>query len=657
MNNVSLYLKAHVMRSSVAAVDLAKRNPSLRNIHFAEKILRIKSTNAQLKLEKLSGNKIFQQQEELIKYRLLSIKINEIRNNCTDRNELTSGNFKNSGVRKLIGSIGPFKHETNFSNENLINVDLKNKYLRKANFSSSYSIDKKGVNKGVDFSGSDLKGADLTKANLEGSIFINSDLRGAKVHLNNANYSNAKLDGAEISFNPDFFSNSKLIDGKLSEYTLFDTINSINDKYYKIKISLMIEIMHKKIYIKNSFPIDSIIDNILSKEYYLDDKEIYDLTKRLLKNKLKLNNRLFQKELFRNHLSLCLDVVSELHNNRRLDECKMYCYDEFMITHNNEFIELMALSLYHDNKSIQEKARVLYEKYLNLDEVKPFVEKEDFGNGNHKVDWSEKDYNNYILLKKKDFIVRNDNKAIIISHENLANMLFPNDTEQDVSWTNFFLYVNGKNKAIGKIDYYNLFNNDFDVFKINYNESINKIMYRKILPILNLGTFYKQFHSAFIGDSIGVKQKLVNVENQQKLADIFNKFLVFSNDNIKYTSLKEEHYQALCQGFDIESLNNEEKSKYLLSLATLFVKYSSSVVFGTESDSPQILRMYAYALLKKANELNADLMNDYFNDWESRLLGENNAFPCTDILFSIMSSYVKENFNNIYNVIMPPHWR
>ncbi|EST58681.1 hypothetical protein K151_1452 [Proteus hauseri ZMd44] len=204
-NNVSLYLKAHVMRSSVAAVDLAKRNPSLRNIHFAEKILRIKSTNAQLKLEKLSGNKIFQQQEELIKYRLLSIKINEIRNNCTDQNELTSGNFKNSGVRKLIGSIDPFKHETNFSNENLINVDLKNKYLRKANFSSSYSIDKKGVNKGVDFSGSDLKGADLTKANLEGSIFINSDLRGAKVHLNNANYSNAKLDGAEISFNPDFF--------------------------------------------------------------------------------------------------------------------------------------------------------------------------------------------------------------------------------------------------------------------------------------------------------------------------------------------------------------------------------------------------------------------------------------------------------------------
>lgn len=50
MSNVSLYLKAHIMRSSVAAVDLAKRDPSLSNIHFAEKILRIKSTSARLKL-------------------------------------------------------------------------------------------------------------------------------------------------------------------------------------------------------------------------------------------------------------------------------------------------------------------------------------------------------------------------------------------------------------------------------------------------------------------------------------------------------------------------------------------------------------------------------------------------------------------------------
>ncbi|MBG2875632.1 pentapeptide repeat-containing protein [Proteus alimentorum] len=668
MSNIYLYLKAHVMRSSVAAVDLANRNPSLSNIHFAEKILKIKSTNTQLKLEKCSDNKFFRQ-EELIKYKLLSDKINEIRNDCTDKNELTNGNIKNSEVIKLIGSSDPFKRPYDFSNENLISIDLKNKDLRRANFNSSYSIDKQWVNKGVDFSGSNLKGVDLTKANLEGSIFINSDLTGAKVHLNNVNYSNAKLDDAEINFNPNFsFSNSKLIgeylDENLSEYTLFDTINSIDDKYYKIKTSLMRQITDKINgnieLISNSFLVDSITDNILSKEYYLDDEEIYDFTKCLLKNKFEShhnNTRFFQNELFKNHLPLCLDVVSELHNNRRLNDFMMYDYDEFMITNNNEFIELMALSLYHDNKNIQEKARILYEKYLNLDDVKPFVEKEDFGNGNHEVDWSEKDYNNYILLNKNNYTHRNESKAIIISHENLTNMLFSHGTEHDIRWNNFFLYINNENQAMEKIDYYNLFNNDFDIFKNNYNENIHRVMCRKILPILNLDNFYNQFYSAFIGNAITSKQKLVSIENQQKLADIFKKFLIFSNDNIKHTSLKEEHYQEICQSLEIESLDNEEKSKYLLSLATLFVKYSSSAVFGTEYESPQILRMYAYALLSKANELNADLMDDYFNDWENRLLGQDNAFTCTDILFLIMSSYVKKKFNNIYNVIMPPHWR
>ncbi|QPB79729.1 hypothetical protein EHE21_10185 [Proteus sp. GOKU] len=668
MSNMYLYLKAHVMRSTAAAVDLANRNPSLSNIHFAEKILRINSTNAQLKLEKCSDNKFFQQ-EKLIKYKLLSDKINVIRNDFTDKSELINSNVENSELIRLTGTSRPFKRPYDFSNENLISVDLKNKDLRKANFSSSYNIDKRWGYKGVDFSGSNLKGVDLTQANLEGSIFINSDLTGAKVYLNNANYSNAKLDNAEISLNPKFhLFDSKLmsqsLDENLSRHTIFDTINSIDDKYYKIKISLMrqvIDKLNKNIGIANNlFLVDLVIDNISSKEYYLNNKEIYAFTKRLLEIKFKHlcnNTRLFQNELVKNHLPLCLDVITELHNNRKPDEFNIYYYDEFMIKNNNEFIELMALSLYHDNKNIKEKARVLYEKYLNLGDVRPFVQKEDFGNGYHEVDWSEKDYNNYIIFSKNNHTYGDENKTIIISHENLTNMLFPHDTEHDIRWNNFFLYINNKNQAIEKINYYNLFNSDFDIFKNSYNESIHKGMCLKILPTLKLDNFYNQFYSAFIGNAITSKQKLVSIENQQKLVDIFEKFLVFSNDNIKHASLKEEHYQEICQNLDIELLNNEEKSKYLLSLATLFVKYSSSAVFGTEYESPQILRMYAYALLSKANELNADLMNDYFSDWENRLLGQDNAFTCTDILFSIMNSYAEKNFNKIYNAIMPIHWK
>ncbi|MBG3013040.1 pentapeptide repeat-containing protein [Proteus mirabilis] len=647
------------MRSSVAAVEFAKRNPSLSNIQFAEKILIIKSTSEKLKLEKCSGNKIFQH-EKLTKYISLSNEIKKIRNDYTN---------KKRGVIRLTGSSTPFKRPYDFSNENLIGVDLKNKDLRKANFISSYSIDENRENKGVDFSGSNLKGVDLTQTKLNGSIFINCDLTGAKVYLSDANYSNAKLDDAEIKFSDEFLFLA-LIDGSLSNYTLFNTINSIDDKYYKIKISLMkkITIMMNSIIkqndrniksINNLLIIDLIIDNVLSKEYYLDDEKIYELTKYLFRVKYRNDHfysNLFQNGFFKRNLSFYLDVVSELYKDGRSHYRMTRNCGDFMITNNNEFIELMVLSLHHENNDIQEKARRLYKKYLDLKTVKPFVEKEDFGNGNHEVDWSEKDYNNYILLSDNKYY-SNKRNVIIISHENLINMLFSHDTEHEIRWNNFFLYIDNENQAMERINYYDLFNNYFKIFKNNYNKNINKVMCNKILPMLKLDNFYNQFYSAFIGNAIIPEQKLVSIENQQKLADIFKMFLVFSNENIKHASLKEEHYHELCQSLEIESLNNEEKAKYLLSLATLFVKYSSNAVFGTESESPEILRSYAYALLSKASELNVDLMNDCFNNWGNRLLGLDKAFTCTDILFSTMNYYMKENFNNIYNVIMPSHWR
>lgn len=72
------------MSSSVAAVEFAKRHPSLSNIQFAEKLLRIKSTSE--KLKKCSGDKTFQN-EKLNKYTLLEDKIKEIRNDYINKKE------------------------------------------------------------------------------------------------------------------------------------------------------------------------------------------------------------------------------------------------------------------------------------------------------------------------------------------------------------------------------------------------------------------------------------------------------------------------------------------------------------------------------------------------------------------------------------------
>ncbi|MCO7051207.1 type III effector, partial [Proteus terrae] len=67
--------------------------------------------------------------------------------------------------------------------------------------------------------------------------------------------------------------------------------------------------------------------------------------------------------------------------------------------------------------------------------------------------------------------------------------------------------------------------------------------------------------------------------------------------------------------------------------------------------------MYAYALMNKANELNPELMGGNFDKWGNKLLGINNEFQCTDILFLDMSNYGKEHFGNIFYRIMPLHWR
>ncbi|CAA2930932.1 hypothetical protein [Arsenophonus endosymbiont of Bemisia tabaci] len=73
--------------------------------------------------------------------------------------------------------------------------------------------------------------------------------------------------------------------------------------------------------------------------------------------------------------------------------------------------------------------------------------------------------------------------------------------------------------------------------------------------------------------------------------------------------------------------SERNKAEYLLALSAVFTRYSSSAVFGTELDSPLMLRYYAYALMEKAHKLNPTLIaQDTFNNWKNRLVGCENAF-------------------------------
>lgn len=698
MNNLFMYLKVKIKKNAILAVDLAEKSPSIRNFNLANKILTMKLTSEELKLQK-NPNDISLIQEKIKNYESLFFKLNEIKMKyaCEDKCivEIKTNNrqqkkiiedYKNRG-----GTYDFTKEDVNINrltNENLIdflsknkkinngkfnNFDIKdgninsadiyNSRFEKCNINGSIFTDCKLINfysyastiKNSTFNHCDLTNANFTFSNLENVNFINSDLSGAKIKVKSANFKNATLNNTKIELD---FNNLFLVENAKS---LFETIESIDEKYHEIKTLLMSGFISKisnalfLSYKNMKIPMGLIVKNIFSNEYFCQDETIKKFITEVLYTSYfndEYNN--YIDKLSPDFLSFHLDLI----DNNKLTN--------FMLEKNDQFIKLMILSLYHENKDIRDRARALYDKYLDLEEIKPFVQKEIFGYGDKVVDWSDKSSCNYILINK------NKNKKIIIDHENIVNMLFNNDVENNTSWNKFYLYLDKDDndnycQASNNIDYYKLFNGavglgggippDFVIFKISYEKIINKIESNKWFSLFKPSNFYSRYHSVLIGENPLSNKKSIDLKEQEDLSKMFSSFLNISDDNIKKASLNIGHYQKLCEIFDIALENNELKSQYLLSLSALMIKYSSKSVFGTDSDSLEILRMYAYALMNKANELNPELMGGNYDKWSDRLLGMNNEFECTDILFSIMNDYGKKHFQNIFYKIIPLHWR
>lgn len=698
MNNLFMYLKVKIKKDAILAVDLAEKSPSIRNFNLANKILTMKLTSEELKLQK-NPNDISLIQEKIKNYESLFFKLNEIKMKyaCEDKCivEIKTNNrqqkkiiedYKNRG-----GTYDFTKEDVNINrltNENLIdflsknkkinngkfnNFDIKdgninsadiyNSRFEKCNINGSIFTDCKLINfysyastiKNSTFNHCDLTNANFTFSNLENVNFINSDLSGAKIKVKSANFKNATLNNTKIELD---FNNLFLVENAKS---LFETIESIDEKYHEIKTLLMSGFISKisnalfLSYKNMKIPMGLIVKNIFSNEYFCQDETIKKFITEVLYTSYfndEYNN--YIDKLSPDFLSFHLDLI----DNNKLTN--------FMLEKNDQFIKLMILSLYHENKDIRDRARALYDKYLDLEEIKPFVQKEIFGYGDKVVDWSDKSSCNYILINK------NKNKKIIIDHENIVNMLFNNDVENNTSWNKFYLYLDKDDndnycQASNNIDYYKLFNGavglgggippDFVIFKISYEKIINKIESNKWFSLFKPSNFYSRYHSVLIGENPLSNKKSIDLKEQEDLSKMFSSFLNISDDNIKKASLNIGHYQKLCEIFDIALENNELKSQYLLSLSALMIKYSSKSVFGTDSDSLEILRMYAYALMNKANELNPELMGGNYDKWSDRLLGMNNEFECTDILFSIMNDYGKKHFQNIFYKIIPLHWR
>lgn len=606
MNIVFTYLKAHLAKDTTAAVDMADYNPSFKNLSFAKRILDIKLITATCK----SGYK--NKDQEINKNKAIK-------------------------YRDLLKNIDTISQRKTYCDKD----------IRNENFDVLNKLNYLGIKTNSDFSNSNISNVDLIDIFWEGSKFINSDLSGTKIHINDADFSNANLDGAEIRFNlgcmRENYINQIIIDTQ-GKKSIFNTLRTIDDKYSDIKIKLVKQLIKEVKYSNNkdvdSRHIKSFLDHIFSKEYYWEDNEIKNYVKSLLNKLTSTKNN--EKYIEPKYLSLYLDIISKYFNDQE--------QSDFMLKNNDRFIKLMAVTLYHEKLDIQEKSRTLYEKYLKLERVKCFFEIHKTDN-DESINWDGKGAvdNNIIII--------NEDKTMVASYNELNKMLFADLKKADTQWNSFYLYNDKMFQEVNESNLYVLFNKDFKIFKDNYNVFALNEKFNKLAS--NFGGYAERFNSAFIDKHIQVGDRLIgrDKKEQEEMYSVLKELIDIQRGNILTTSIKNEHYQQICDIFELNGLKDKEKSKYLLCLAIIFVKYASNDVFGLGNESPRSLKFYAYALIRKANELNEKLMGYDYYDFISDLLGSGNETTETTGLFFRMRAYGEMNCGSIFNKMIPPQWK
>src|SRR5471032_1382988 len=522
------------------------------------------------------------------------------------------------------------------SEANLDGANLSEANLRGANLSGANLT-------GADLFKTNLRGADLVGANLGGANLSEANLKGADLcgaNLNRANLSNILQEGALLKL-PEW--NSIILDAYLNHInnpesgSLLTMMDSIDEQYADVKLRMARELMTS---LQNTTADTSSVAlplmDILSKAPYTGDAEINAWLDTLCERYLSQYNGQVLPENA-GVFNQSVDLFTR--------------QSELMFTHNGAFIQIIAQGMAENSTpAMKEKASVLYETYLQQEQVKPYCSLDDFGDGEGKPDWADKHPVNFILLSARPAAV----SAMLLSQASLKGMLSP---RADAQWDRFYLYSSPDNCLAAK-EYTHLntlFANDFPLFNGPYQHVQNSAKFLLLLKALNLGGLEAAFVSA-----AGAKYsatKLVDDDAQIRLGEIFHPKLVSSPLQPRGNGLEEAHYGELIHAYNLTEASSADKAKTLLCLAALFTKYSSSAVFGTEHESPQLLRHYAYALMEKAHGLDESLVDKgTLANWTNRLLGLNKAFTCSAVLSNLMVEHIRSRFPEVLSGIMPPAW-
>lgn len=553
----------------------------------------------------------------------------------------------------------------NFSKSEIHNCDFDSANLQWANFAKAYLIVDNYGFRNADLRWSSFNGARLRDIDgelialglglgpFERANFGSADLRNTQweyIDLVGANFSGAKLDGATIKLL--FHTSERNLDRYLNHdangYSLLMTITSIDDKYADLKRNLIHSLLDAidKPGVINLSPYRNNFVCLLTPVFLGDERIKQFLTDKIIKQTIDHANSQPWTGVSKN---ACKAFLNYIESTKDFD----------LIANNGFFVQLILSSMSVNDKEVNEQAKALYEKYLSHPSIQPITQHDFFGSGDYKVDWSD-------LGEANNFVLLNAPYIMMIAKNDLASLLNPT---VDTQWDRFFLFDEGYKDDKGNLITIadsnrppsdQLFKT-FRIFDSPYQFAQRKEPFIQLLGLLELGQYQQNFVSAL--QVKGLRKKMVDAKDQTALREIFGKVLKTTDSDNKPLALEDyrlraEHYAQIERQFELTDCDPKIKAQTLFALAAVFAKYSSSNFFGTEGDSPEAVRYYAYALLCKAKELDSNITtNDEFEDWKNRLFGLHNAFTCTAILSKIMIDYARKAFPDVVNSILSPAWK
>ncbi|EEW0033275.1 type III secretion system effector HECT-type E3 ubiquitin transferase [Escherichia coli] len=545
---------------------------------------------------------------------------------------------------------------TSFKNSVLEECDLSFSDLANSTISASFdSANFSGANlNSASFIGSSFKETppDLKYAQLAGAIIVpGMELRGAILEQDNISLSvqnnSISLACCQIHIPVGSESiNSVLDSSRAPDTSVMRTINSVDSKYNDEKVrsvedlirTLPVGIFDKfnpypTLSLSNAFSIPPYLESSYVQEWLQNISERYYNTMTDWWSKYPPGD-MRDNPAFKNM------------NDGAFLQAGIYFekHPEKMLSCNDVFIQMAAYGMQYEGAKNQ--FMKLYDKYLQYPNVNKIAQQSDFGigDGSGKPDWS--DFNNaynWILLSSSD-----DNLEMMLSLNDMYSLLSP---DSSTYWKSFFLFKDGELQNTNDYTLGKLFSQSFPLFCEAYNEACSRVFLPSFLDKIISDVSLKQmFIDALESDKSEIK--IVDYTQQQKIGAIWK-------EHLDGWSLAPEHLKTITEKTNIGSLSDTEKAEILFCLGAVFCKYSSSDIFGTEHESPEILRRYANGLLEEAYKLAPEIFNkrEFYDDVRDRLQGRNNAFSCTAVLADILTSHAKGNFTDIFEQYYPLAWR